>query len=127
MTEENKTETEVKVEEIVRGVRGEVGTASASQTIKQMWRQTHCRREDVNDNLNPRKRIWIPNRNAPSLKAFARTLLKEGNQVAKDWFAHKGGSENAQRTEKNAARVQLERQASKNARRKTGKGGKASA
>ena len=65
--------TEVVSEQGSKGQRGIVGTASASQTIKQLW---HTAQEK-----NPKL----------SLKRFARQMLKDGEQVSKDWFANKRG------------------------------------
>ena len=91
----------------IKGDRGIVGTATAGLTIKQQWHTAKTRL---------------------SLKAFARGLVKQGDQTAVDWFEHKGGSLNEKRNDKNNARVILERMASKAARRKSGGGkGKASA
>jgi len=108
-----------------RGDRGEVGVATAALKIRQLWHETHFTRKDVGDKNNPVKRIWVPNHGTPSLKRFARELAKSGNQVAKDWFANKKGAKNQKRSEKNVARINLEKQASKAARRKKsqGKGG----
>lgn len=109
----------------VRGDRGEVGVATAALKLRQLWHEAHFTRKDVGDKNNPVKRIWVPNHGAPSLKRFARELLKAGDAVAKEWFANKRGAKNQKRTEKNQARVNLEKQASKAARRKKsqGKGG----
>ena len=133
MADDKKTEkkSEKKSEEskeVARGDRGELGVATAGLTIRQMLHAAHFSRKDVGDKHNPRKRVWVPNPGQKvSLKKFARELLKSGNQVAKDWFAHKRGSLNAQRSEKNQSRVSLEKQATKAAKRKKsqGKGGKA--
>lgn len=85
-----------------RGPRGEVGTATASLTIKQRWHASTTGKH-------------------VSLKSFARKLAAEGDQVAKDWLAHKAGSLNQKRSEKNVARVALERAATRAAHRKTKK------
>ena len=115
-------------EQSARGERGEVGVATAKLKIVQLWHDAHFTRKDIGDKHNPRKRIYVPNPGgAPSLKRFARELLKAGDPVAKEWFANKRGAKNAKRTEKNASRITLEKQASKAARRKKsqGKQGKA--
>lgn len=117
-------------EESARGDRGEVGVATAGLKIRQLWHDAHFTRKDIGDKHNPRKRIYVPNPGgAPSLKKFARELLKAGDAIAKEWFANKRGAKNQKRTEKNQARVNLEKQASKAARRKAsqGKQGKAAA
>ncbi len=137
MADENKTEKTDKktkaekaaeAEQSARGERGEVGIATAALTIRKMWHEAHFDHKDANNKGNFRKRVWVPKPGPRvSLKKFARELLKAGNQVAKDWFAHKRGSMNAQRSEKNTGRISLEKQASKAARRKKsqGKQGKA--
>lgn len=129
MADEKKTEKKTEEsKEVSRGDRGELGVATAALTIRQMWHEAHFTRKDIGDKHNPRKRVWVPNPGQKvSLKKFARELLKSGNQVAKDWFAHKRGSLNAQRSEKNQSRVSLEKQATKAAKRKKsqGKQGKA--
>lgn len=115
-------------QESARGDRGEVGMATAGLKIRQLWHSAHFTRKDIGDKHNPRKSIYVPNPGgAPSLKRFARELLKAGDAVAKEWFANKRGAKNQKRTEKNQARVNLEKQSSKAARRKSsqGKQGKA--
>lgn len=120
MPEETKTEkTAEQKQEKARGDRGELGVATAGDTIKQMWRAAHFKRSD--------KDSWARLPGAPSLKKFARELVKSGNKVAKDWFDHKTGSLNAQRSEKNRGRISLESQASKAARRKKSQGKQAKA
>lgn len=129
MADEKKTEKKTEEsKEVSRGDRGELGVATAALTIRQMWHEAHFTRKDIGDKHNPRKRVWVPNPGQKvSLKKFARELLKSGNQVAKDWFAHKRGSLNASRSEKNQSRISLEKQATKAAKRKKsqGKQGKA--
>ncbi len=88
--------------EPTRGERGEVGVATAGLTIRQQWKAA-----------GP---------GAGSLKRFAREQLKAGNAVAKEWFANKKGAKNEKRTDKNQARINLEKQASKAARRKKSQG-----
>jgi hypothetical protein len=87
-----------------RGSRGEIGTASAGQTVKQ---------------------LWTASKSGISLKTFARQLLKSGSpeqvQLVKDWRAHKKGSLNEKRSEKNAQRVAAERLATKSAKKATKK------
>src|SRR5262249_48606826 len=109
-----------KTEESARGDRGEVGQATAGLTIKQKWHEAHFTRKDVGDKHNPRKRVWVKNHGAPSLKRFARDLAKSGDTVARDWFAHKGGSLNQVRTDANKTRISLEKQKTREAKRKKG-------
>ena len=125
---QTKAEKAAEAEQSARGERGELGTATARLTITQLWHAAHFTRKDANDKGNFRKRVWVANPGPRvSLKKFARELLKAGNPVAKAWFANKRGAQNAKRTEKNASRITLEKQASKAARRKKsqGKQGKA--
>ncbi len=119
MADEKKTEKIEKAEQKARGDRGEVGVATAGKTLKARYRAEHFKRTD--------KSKWKRNPGAPSLKQFARGLAASGDKVAKDWFAHKAGSLNTNRSEKNVGRISLEKQASKAARRKKsqGKQGKA--
>ena len=111
-----------KTEERPRGDRGELGQATAGLTIKQRWHEAHFTLKDVGDKHNPRKRVWVRNHGAPSLKRYARDLAKSGDTVAKDWFAHKSGSLNAERTDANKTRISLEKQATKTAKRKKSQG-----
>lgn len=123
-----KAEKTAEAEQSARGERGELGTATPKLTITQLWHAAHFTRKDANDKGNFRKRLWVANPGPKvSLKKFARELLKAGDPVAKAWFANKRGAQNSKRTEKNASRITLERQASKAARRKKsqGKQGKA--
>jgi hypothetical protein len=101
MSEAETTElTPVKETEVVRGLRGEVGLASAGLTMRQRW-------ASANTGL--------------SLKRFARQLVKDGDAVAKEWFANKRGAKDEKRTDKNMQRVIAERTATKASKRKTGK------
>lgn len=101
MDEQNQAKQEEKVSADQRGPRGEVGVATAALTIKNRWHQREGKKV--------------------SLKAFARKLAAEGDQVAKDWLAHKAGSLNQKRSEKNVARVALEKAATKLAKKSKGK------
>lgn len=103
MSEENKTEkAEEKKDEPVRGDRGELGTATPRLTMLQKWREATHRRENPHDKNNENKRIYVRIEGTPSLKQFARALLKEGDPVAKRWFANKWGAANQKRSEANA-------------------------
>lgn len=116
-------ETEAtETQEVPRGNRGELGVASAGDTLKQMWHAEHHVLEDVGDAHNPRKQVWVPKVGSPSLKKYAKQLAASGNAVAKEWFANKSGAKNATRTEANTKRIDLERSASKAARRKKSQG-----
>jgi len=122
-----KAEKAAEAEQSARGDRGELGTATPKLTITQLWHAAHFTRKDANDKGNFRKRLYVPNHGAPSLKKFARELLKAGDPVAKAWFANKVGAKNEKRNDKNTARISAEKIASKAARRKKsqGKQGKA--
>jgi hypothetical protein len=119
---EDMKETQEEVpQEAARGPRGEVGTATTQLTIKQRWHQAHFTREDTSNDAHPHRKTWKPSKGAPSLKVFATKLAAEGEQVAKDWLAHKHGSLNQKRSETNVARVALERAATKAAKHKSKK------
>lgn len=102
--EENQVVVELPTSEPVKGERGVIGKATAGQTIKQRW-QSHAL-----------TRL--------SLKAYARGLAKDGDQVAKDWLAHKKGSLNQKRTDANIAMARTCAVATKTQKRKKkGEGG----
>lgn len=111
-------------QEVVRGDRGEVGEATSSLTIKQMWHEATHVLEEVGNAHNPRKQDWVRKAGTPSLKRYARQLLATGDVLAKDWFAHKRGSMNAKRSDANSTRVTLERAATRASRRKKADGNK---
>jgi hypothetical protein len=109
-------------QEVPRGNRGELGVATAGDTIKQMWHDTHHVLQDVGDKHNPRKQLWVKRAGAPSLKKYAKALAASGNDIAKKWFSNKGGDSNAKRSDANLARAATEASASKAARRKKSQG-----
>lgn len=74
----------------------EIGTATAGKAIKH---------------------LWYKEGKGLSLKAFARKLVAEDNQTAKDWFEHKEGALNLSRSDKNRARVDVEKAATKSAKK----------
>lgn len=84
-------------EENAHGNRGEVGESSAGDRIK-----ARCATEGKGQ----------------SLKAFARTLVKAGDQDAKDWFEAKTGAGELSKSEKNKTRISLEHSATKMSRSK---------
>jgi hypothetical protein len=94
--EETSAVEEVAAMQSSKGPRGEVGTASAAQTIKKLW---HASGQNI------------------SLKGFARQLLKSDNkeqaQVSKEWTGNKHGAKNAKRSESNQIRVRAEASATK--------------
>ena len=107
----------------VRGERGELGVATASLTIKQRWHEEHFKLVDTSDKAHPHRRTYVRNPGAPSLKAFARTLLKSGDANAKEWFGNKRGAKDQKRSEANVKLAALCASASKAARKSKGKGG----
>jgi hypothetical protein len=103
-----------------RGDRGELGTATAGSTVKHLWKAACFKRVDAKSEENPNKRKFVPNDAWIPLKEFARRLSvipAPGYQEAKDWWAHKHGSLNLKRSEKNVARISEESRKSKEARR----------
>lgn len=94
---DNKKEV---VQESARRSRGDLGVATAGDTIKKRHRAEG---------------------NRLSLKVFARSLLKSGDQVAKDWFAHKKGALNQGRNDGNI-KVAMEARAATKAAKKKKKG-----
>lgn len=119
MSEETKTEE--KKEETRRGDRGEVGTATAGLTIRQKWHAAAFRRESANDKHNPNRTIYVRLEGTPSLKQFARQLVKEGDSTAKEWFANKLGAKNQKRTDANIKAAKDAAQATKAAKKSKGK------
>jgi hypothetical protein len=96
MTEDNVVTQEV-VKEVKRNGRGEIGVASTGETIKKLHRTEG---------------------HGLSLKEFAHKLANAGNQIAKDWFAHKRGSLNKNRNDANCKAAIEARTATKASRRK---------
>jgi hypothetical protein len=64
------------------------------------------------------KARWRKEGRGMSLKKFARKLVSEGDQLAKDWLEVKSGALNDSRSDKNKQRISAEKQASKQASRK---------
>lgn len=114
-----------KEKEVTRGDRGEVGIATAGRTIRQKWHEAHFTRVAAPTKQNPGKRVYVRNPGALSLKAFARGLAKDGDQVAKDWLGNKLGRLNQKRSDANvkaAKEASFATHAAK--RKKKGEGGK---
>lgn len=120
MTEENKTETKApEPEEPQRGARGEVGEPTASLTIKQRWHDRHFHKVALKNKEGEVTGFLLErNPGALSLKQFARTLVQDGDQIAKDWLSHKAGSLNKPRTEANLKAAREAAAATKAAKRK---------
>jgi hypothetical protein len=119
-------ETKEKIEDRPRGERGELGQATAAQTLKQLYHQACFKRVDAEDKHNPGKKVWIKNPDAPSLKQFARELRGENLDVAALWFNHKKGSANTKRSDANIASAKAAGTATKMERRKKSAGSKSS-
>jgi hypothetical protein len=94
MSEENK-------EEQKRGQKGETGIGSASTRLKSLWKKNAKSKEP--------------------LKEFVARMIKENNAPAsvdgQHWFDAKLGKFEEKRSDKNVARIQLEKQASKSSRK----------
>lgn len=98
--------------------RGELGTASTSDLIKQMWHKATHKRVKNHDDDHPTRKTWVKMDGAPSLNSFAKKLASEGVQIAQDWLDHKDGSLNQTRTLENMKRATESRSATKLAKRK---------
>ena len=96
-----------KQQEPVRGVRGEVGVATPSLTIKKMYHAACFKRVNISTLVknpsNKNKQVFLANPNAPSLKRFVRELVASGDAAAKEWLANKAGAKNEKRTDVNIA------------------------
>lgn len=115
MSEENSVQD-------TRGPSGEVGTATAGLTVKQLWHSKHFKLVDTHDQEHPHRKSFEALPGTPSLKQFARTLLKSGDATATSWFDNKSGGLNQKRSDANVKAASLTSMASKLARKKT-KGG----
>lgn len=105
-------------------VGSSIGEFTTSDQLKLRWHQTFFDRVmDVMPDGRHRT-YWTPKKGGyPSLKQYAKELVSKKDELAKNWFAHKGGSLNQERSDKNKARILQEKQASKAARRKKKAGG----
>lgn len=122
-TNEQQTQTDAP-EEVIRGSRGEIGEPTASLTIKQRWHDKHFHTVSVKNKEGVVVRTYLEaNEGALSLKQFAKTLVQDGDQVAKDWFAHKAGSLNQARSDANIKAARECAAATKAAKRKAKKTG----
>jgi hypothetical protein len=106
----------VKSEDQKRGKRGDVGKPTAALTLKQRWHNECFNLEKVG-----KRKVYVAKPGAPSLRTFARQLIQAGDQVAKDWFDHKKGSLNQERSMTTQKRITEEKNATKMARRKSKK------
>jgi hypothetical protein len=89
--------SEEKQEEKKQNPRGELGTGTASTRLKALWEKDSKPKE--------------------SLKGFVHRMIKEGKAPAsvdgQHWLDAKLGKFEEKRSEKNVARIALERQASR--------------
>lgn len=100
----------------VRGVKGE---PTASLTLKQKWHEAHFTLEDTSNGKHPHRKTWRKNPKAPSLKAFAKQLDKDGDTLPNDWWSNKQGLKNAKRTPANIEKARASKTASSLARKKS--------
>jgi hypothetical protein len=90
-----------KPQEKYRG-KGEVGTATPSLAIKNLW---HAEKQKMNEN----RRL--------SLKKFAKMLAGKKDPVALTWLANKSGQNNEDRSDKTKSRISAEKLATRAGRR----------
>jgi len=114
------TETETQKP---RGERGELGVATAALTIKQRWHAEHFKLVDTSDHDNPNRQSYVAKPGAPTLRAFARNLVKSGDANAKEWFANKAGAKDQKRSAANAQMAKTCASATKLSRKKSKSGG----
>lgn len=100
---------------VAKGEKGLVGEATASLTIKSLWRAEHF---TLVDKGNKHNQHWVKRPGAPSLKAYARKLVSAKNEVAISWFSNKSGGLNVARTDAKLAKIELEARASSASRKK---------
>lgn len=93
-----------------------------SGQIKKMWREACFKRVDAPSATNAKKRSWEPTDAWMPLRRFAGNLVAEGNGIAKEWFAHKFGSLNADQTDANKRSASEASAATRLARRKSKSG-----
>lgn len=105
MSDEVKTEVEV-VEKVVtneRGERGEIGTGTPGSRLKRLHAATG---------------------RGLSLKTFVRDQAAAGNVDAQTWVDNKKRLNEQARTKESIARIALQKNATKIAKKSKGKGGK---
>ena len=72
------------------------------RSIKQLWHSAHFKKVSIENDKGDHIRFdLVQNTGAPSLKRFARLLVGDVSELAKDWLSHKAGSLNAKRTDAN--------------------------
>lgn len=102
-----------------------IGQPSVSDQMKLKWHLEYFDNSEFQILADGRHRhYWKPKKAGyPSLKQFAKDLVSQGDQLARDWMDHKAGSLNQKRTDAKKKRVLEEKMASKAARRKPKSGG----
>jgi hypothetical protein len=70
------------------------------------------------------KSLHAKNGKGLSLKEFARRLVRDGNELAKDWFANKGGATVEARSKLKEERITAEKAATKSAKKSSKSGAK---
>jgi hypothetical protein len=103
-----------------------MGDHRLGEQIKDRWHEACFKKVDAPSPTNLKKRRWEPTASFVSLKTFVRKLLKEGDQQAQDWLAHKDGSLNQPRSEANVKAAREAKAASKLARKSKKNNGSAS-
>jgi hypothetical protein len=101
---------QIEVAQPVLHERGEIGIATPSLIIKQLWHKEWFTISNKKDLLRKK--------GCPSLKQFARQLVKLDKSEAKEWLANKNGKLNQERSDKNKGRISSERQATRSSRKK---------
>lgn len=124
MSEDNVTVVSEMVAEKVRGPNGDVGKPTAALLIKLQWHAAHFKLVDTNNHQHPNRQSYLVNKGAPSLKQFARTLAKSGDETAKEWLGNKAGKKNQKRSDANVKAAQAAALATKQGRKKSKSSGK---
>lgn len=117
MSEDNMTVAVTETQEN-RGPRGELGVATPALTLKSRWHTEHFKLVGEG-----RHQSYVVKPGAPSLRAFARQLAKNGDENAKAWFANKVGKNNQKRSAANAQLAKTCALATKQSRKKSKSGG----
>lgn len=86
--------------------------------IKHRWHKEHFILKDAKDNAHPNRRVFVRKRDTPSLKAFARALLAQGDADAQAWFDNKHELNAQKRSDHNVKMAELCRAATKLNRKK---------
>jgi hypothetical protein len=127
MSEDNTTVAVTETDtQKTRGERGEVGVTTPALTLKARWHAEHFKLVDTSNNAHRNRQSYVAKPGAPSLKAYARQLVKNDDEVADAWLGNKSGENSQKRSEKNAQLAKTCAGATKMGRKKSkGGGGKA--